>query len=203
MKTFGAAAILAGGKSLRMGFDKQNIIIDTVNNIRLIENQLEILSQEFEEIYVVSRDTSLYKNYNCIAINDIIPGKGPLSGIHSAMNYAKSEYIYFIACDMPDICIDYIKYMKESVINLQCDVCAARDGEYIEPLNSFFSRNLYTRLENYINSDHKSITEFIRQTDCLLIDKEIADNFCPGKDIFLNLNTKEQLNEYIFSRKGI
>ncbi len=200
MKPFGAAAILAGGKSLRMGFDKQNIVIDPVNNIKLIDKQLGILNQEFEEIFIVSQDTELYKDYDCIAINDVIPGKGPLSGIHSAMKYAKSEYIYFIACDMPYICLDYIHFMKESVMNSKCGVCAAQDGQYIEPLNSFFSKKLYDKIEFFINSDRKSITEFIRQTNHLLIEKEIADRFCPEKDIFMNLNTKEQLDDYISRR---
>jgi len=202
MKLFGTAAILAGGKSVRMGFDKQDIIIDPVNNIKLIDEQVEILNQEFDEILIVSHSPSTYKRDNCVLISDIIPGKGPLSGIHAAMKIASSEYIYFIACDMPHICMDYIRYMKESVISSSCDICAVVDGKYTEPLNSFFSKKLFPRVENYIKSDRKSITEFIKQTNCCLIDRNIADRFCPGKDIFMNLNTKEQLDDYIVSRKN-
>ena len=69
------AVILAGGRSTRMGFDKQLIKID---DRFLIEILVEKLSHEFDEIIIISNDHSVYSNMkfesNVIIEKDIING---------------------------------------------------------------------------------------------------------------------------------
>ncbi len=203
MKQFGTAAILAGGKSTRMEFDKQEIIIDPLNNIKLIDEQIRTLKQEFDEILMITNTPALYQDSECTIVVDRISGKGPLGGFHAALEAGKSQYIYFIACDMPYICLDYIRYMKSEISQSGMDACVARQGSFLEPFNSFLSKRVFKQLEAFIAQDKKSIQDFVKNTNCHYIEKHFADEFCSGNDLYFNINTKDQLAHFLASRKGV
>ncbi len=115
MDKFGTAIILAGGKSSRMGFDKQFLII---NEKRVMEIVISKLRAEFKEIIIVTNKPESYKNLADKVVSDIIKGKGPLSGLHAGLKHSSSKYSYFIACDMPNINIEYIRYMKRKWLKM-------------------------------------------------------------------------------------
>ena len=137
MKKFGTALILAGGKSSRMGFDKQFL---EINEKRLIDIIIKKLEEEFDEIIIVTNKPEKYKDFKYKIITDKIVGKGPLSGIHSGLLEAKSQYVFVIACDMPNINMDYIKHMKTSIDNEEIEVCITKYKDGIEPLLGFYSK---------------------------------------------------------------
>jgi len=112
MNKFNTAVILAGGKSSRMGFDKQFL---EINKKRLLDTQIHKLRKEFEEIIVVSNKTTQYIDVNYKIVCDEIKEIGPLGGIHVGLKNSTSKYTYITACDMPIISNDYIRFMKEKI----------------------------------------------------------------------------------------
>ena len=88
-KKFGTAIILAGGKSSRMGFDKQFLQID---DRRIMDDVIHNLEQEFDEIIIVTNKPEEYSNYKHKIVKDIIVGKGPLSGIHVGLKESSSNH---------------------------------------------------------------------------------------------------------------
>ena len=94
-----------------MGFDKQFL---EINEVRIMENLIRELRKEFEDIIIVTNKPEEYKNSRFRIISDEIKEIGPLSGIHVGLKESKSKYVYFIACDMPNINLDYISYMKKN-----------------------------------------------------------------------------------------
>lgn len=194
MKKFGTAVILAGGKSSRMGFDKQLLII---NKRRLMDNLISKLKQEFDEIIIVTNKPEYYKGLGDKIIGDIIVGKGPLCGIHAGLTMSSSEFSYFIACDMPNINLDYIKYMKDSIRDIDTFACITRFGSWIESFNAFYSKKLKIEIEKHLFSGNRSINSLLEKMDVYYISEEEAREFSPNWDMFLNLNTKEDLNNYL------
>lgn len=194
MKKFGTAVILAGGKSLRMGFDKQLLII---NKRRLMDSLIMKLKQEFDEIIIVTNKPEYYKGLGNKIISDIIVGKGPLSGIHAGLTMASSEFSYFIACDMPNINLEYIRYMKDSIKDMDTTACITRFGSWIEPFNAFYSKKLKTEIEKHLFSGNRSINSLLEKMDVHYVSEEEARRFSPDWDMFLNLNTRDDLNEYL------
>lgn len=198
MKKFGSAVILAGGNSSRMGFDKQLI---TVNRIKLIDNIINKLNKEFDEIIIVTNNPEYYKNLKCKVISDEVKGKGPLSGIHVALKNASSEYVYFTACDMPIINNKYIKYIKYKITN-DVDACVTLIRGFVEPFNSFYSKRLIKSIENQFKKEKKSINALIQDKNCIYIKEDEARIFSPDFSMFLNLNTREDLDIYIRKIEG-
>ncbi|WP_025642264.1 molybdenum cofactor guanylyltransferase [Schnuerera ultunensis] len=194
MKKFGTAVILAGGKSTRMGFDKQLL---KINERRLIDNLRRKLNKMFDDIVVVTNRSEYYLGFPDKITKDIIVGKGPLSGIHAGLKASYSQYVYFVACDMPNINLNYIEYMKKELKDLKVKACVTRYGEWIEPFNAFYSKNMIEDIEEHLSNNGRSVNSLISKLPVHYIEEEKAREFSPNWDMFLNLNTKEELNDYL------
>lgn len=194
MKCFGSAIILAGGKSTRMGFDKQLL---RLKERSLTEGLIKRLNKSFEETIVVTNKPELYIGLADKITCDIIPDMGPLSGIHAGLNAASSEYSYVIACDMPQINYKYIQYMKELLEETMPMACITRFGEWIEPFNAFYSRALIRPIEEYLLDGGKAVHRLLVEHEVEYIPEETARKFSPDWEMFFNLNTREDLLRYV------
>lgn len=196
MKEFGTAVILAGGKSTRMGFDKQFLWI---KERRLIDSIRKKLAREFDEIIVVTNKTQYYLWFTDKIIEDKIPNKGPLSGIHAGLVEASSKFVYFIACDMPNINLGYIRFMKGKLKHRDAVACITKYGQWIEPFNAFYSREMIGDIERHLMEDRRSVNSLIKKLPICYIQEEEARTFSPHWDMFLNLNTRKDLEDYLES----
>lgn len=194
MKKFKSAVILAGGKSVRMGFDKQFL---KVNGRRLIDKLILNLYEEFEEIIVVSNTLEDYNGSGFILVRDEILNMGPLGGIHAGLKRASSKYVYFIACDMPNINSEYIRFMKNEIKNISIDACITKVGDRIEPFNAFYSKNVLKDIESDLINGKGSVSYFLEKLNCFFIEEKEARKFSPDWSMFLNLNTREELTDYL------
>lgn len=197
MKDFGTGIILAGGQSSRMGFDKQFL---KINNRRIIDDLTYKLEKEFEEIIIVTNKPGQYQGSKHRIVTDIIVGKGPLSGIHVGLKESSSNYAFVIGCDMPNVNIDYIRYMKDFIGESQGDGCITSLGNSIEPFHGFYSKNIIGKIESYLSSNRRSIAGLINELNFLYIGEDQAREFSPGWDMFSNLNTLEDINRYIHGK---
>ena len=190
---FGTAIILAGGKSSRMGFDKQFLQVD---DRRIMDNLILKLEEEFDEIIIVTNKTEKYKDYKHKIVKDIIVGKGPLSGIHVGLRESSSNYAFVIACDMPNLNRDYIKYMKTKMIGKDLDGCVSLLGDQIEPFHGFYSKNIIIQIEKQLANNMRSVNRLIKGLNFLKISEDEARSFSPNWNMFVNINTQEDLNKY-------
>lgn len=196
MRKFGTAIILAGGKSSRMGFDKQFLKID---QRRLMDSMIHKLSKEFEEIIIVTNKPEHYIGLGHKITGDIIENMGPLGGIHAGLTISSSEYSLIVACDMPNINMDYIKFMKEQIGKYGC---TTRFGSSLEPFISLYSKDVIKNIEEYLESNRRSMHSFIPTIEFNYIEESVAREFSPNWDMFLNLNTRDDLSKFISKSWG-
>ncbi len=190
---FGSAVILAGGKSSRMGFDKQ--FLQAKNSYLLCHHQHQ-LAEVFNQIIVVSNVPELYANTSFELVRDEIPGKGPLGGIHIGLKTARSQQVYLLACDMPNIHLGYIRFMQQRLREAPAQACITRFGDWIEPFNAFYSRSLVPEIKHYLGRGHHSLFHFLKELDTLYIEEQEARRFSPDWSMFLNLNTRENFEAW-------
>ncbi len=190
---FGSAVILAGGKSSRMGFDKQFL---QIKNRYLLRLHGEVLARAFDQLIVVTNTPELYRDTPFTVVSDEIRGGGPLSGIHVGLKAAASRYVYLLACDMPNVNLDYVAYMQGQLQESAAAACVTRFGDWIEPFNAFYSRGLVPAIETYLATGRKSLFQFLRSRDTLYIPEQDARRFSPDWEIFLNLNTREEFERW-------
>ena len=188
MNAFNSAALLAGGASRRMGVDKQLL---HARKDRLFSHILPILAKRFEDVTVVTGRPEIYGGMALRTARDIIPGLGPLSGIHTAVSRAKSEYVYIIACDMPQIDLNYIDYMAGLLSESPAAACVTRKGDWIEPFHGFYGKQALPVMEEDLLAGKSSIYYFLQKIDALYIPEARARRFTPDWSLFCNLNTPE------------
>lgn len=189
------AVIVAGGKSSRMGFDKQCIRLE---GKLLIEQQLISLREVFDEIIIVTNKPEQYKGMNCILTEDELVDFGPLGGIHAGLKAAGSPFCYFIACDMPELNKDYILYMRGLIhsVERKPDAVATRYGDWLEPFNAFYSKALLPYIEKAYLTDGRKISRLLEAVDTLYIEERIARSFSPDWSMFFNINNLADLRRF-------
>jgi len=190
---FGSAVILAGGKSSRMGFDKQFL---QIKNHYLLCHHGKELAKLFKQIIVVTNTPELYRDTPFVLVSDVIPNKGPLGGIHIGLKTATSCQVYFLACDMPNIRLDYIRFMQQRLRDNPAKACITRFGDWIEPFNAFYARDLVPEIEDYLGRGHHSLFQFLKELDTHYIAEDEARRFSPDWGMFLNLNTREDFEAW-------
>lgn len=199
MKEFGTAIILAGGKSSRMGFDKQLL---KINERSLMDRMIQKLSREFEEIIIVSNKPELYIGLSHKITKDILKDMGALGGIHAGLSHSSSRFAFVAACDMPNINMEYVRYLKDRLNDSNSLGCVTKFGDWIEPFCSFYSVGLIKNIEKYLESGRRSVHGLIKDVKISYIEEKDARKFSPNWDMFLNLNTKEDLNKFLLSAGG-
>lgn len=198
MKKLGTAIIMAGGKSSRMGFDKQLI---EIGDRYLIDIIIDDLKRYFEEIIVVSNVKSIHGSRNITVIEDKIKNLGPLGGLHAGLESSRSIYSYVVACDMPYTNTEYIRYMMK-ILNQtdSVDALITRFGEWIEPFNCFYSRNIIKDIEEHISLGQRSVYSLMKKLNVTYINEKTARCFSPQWNMFKNLNTKDDLRKYFIEQ---
>ncbi|MDP4146810.1 MAG: molybdenum cofactor guanylyltransferase [Bacillota bacterium] len=194
MELFKTAVILAGGKSSRMGFDKQFL---KINEKKLMDTLIEALTEEFREIILVTNKPEEYAKASYKIVSDEIKEMGPLGGLHIGLKESSSKYVYFLACDMPNINLAYIRFMKEQIKHIGIDACVTKRGDKIEPFHGFYSKDLVQVIEQQLRENKRSLFSLVSRVNTLYIEENTAREYSRDLSIFLNLNTTADLEQYI------
>ncbi|AKX95016.1 putative molybdenum cofactor guanylyltransferase [Moorella thermoacetica] len=180
--------ILAGGKSSRMGTNKALLPVGAKT---MIETIISVLRPLFPEIIVVTNEPELYQHLEVRLVKDIIPAKGPLSGIHAGLSVSPYKYNFVVACDMPFIEPKLISYMVEHADGY--DVVVPRAGEYLEPLHAVYSKNCIPFIEDCLKKNVTKIIAFYPEIRLYCLDVEVLRRFGDVTRMFFNLNTPADL----------
>ena len=187
-----SAAILCGGKSCRMGFDKAFL---QEGDSYLLQHNATRLRSMFERVMLVSDTAEKFADYDvfdsCRIVTDHYPGTGPLGGICTALEESKDPYVFVMACDMPGPNLNLVEQMRSRLGEAQVVVCE-HEGRF-ETLFAFYHRSclpVFTRMigENILKP-RRAFDELRVVT--LHLPPERADTS------FINLNTPEDLSRYL------
>lgn len=185
-----SAAILAGGKSSRMNYENKAFL--KYENKYFIERIIEALV-DYDEIIIIANNPEEYKGLGCNIFKDIYPDQGPLSGIHSALNNIKNEYCLVVACDMPFINRDVVKYLGS--IKEEYEILIPKVEERLQPLCAIYKKSCEKFIEKELKKNNNKLIKV-----CLGFNIKVVKNFpiiekIHKKDIknFYNINT---LDEY-------
>lgn len=188
------AAVLAGGRGKRLGMDKTTLEID---GERILDRILGVLGGIFPRVLLVTQGSGLpaedMPGDMVKVVSDLLPGKGPLGGIYTALEYSASPYVFVMGCDMP--------YPNPGLIRLLLsrapgwEAVVPRRGTYIEPLFAVYSRDIRGRVRQRLERGRLKIHEALDELHVRYLEEEEIAALDPGFLSFFNVNTPGDLEE--------
>ena len=194
------SVILTGGKSSRMGYENKSFLkFNNKNFIEILTNSLK--DKSYEIIINANRDIQKYEELGYRVVKDKIEGyKGPLAGLHSALDLYKNadEDLWFalFPTDAPIINTKIIDIFL-SISKKNNNAYISKINNIIEPMFSFWSLKIYKNLENVLlNNDGYKIMKFADEIGFDFV------NFTKDKKVeFFNVNDKDDYTEFLSFRE--
>lgn len=183
-----SVAIMAGGKSTRMGTNKAFI---PFRDRPMIEHVIERVTDLGDELYIITNDHDPYRYLGLPSFGDIYLGHGPLGGLHSALYHASWDRLLVVACDMPWLNRDLLKYLI--TFGGSADGIVPRWGRFPEPLHALYGKTCLAPIEACLDAGDLKIVSFYSKVKIRFLEREEIGRFDPLGRSFANVNTPEDL----------
>ncbi|HSW56814.1 MAG TPA: molybdenum cofactor guanylyltransferase [Dehalococcoidales bacterium] len=184
--------VLAGGKSNRLGRDKK---YEVVGGQPLLERVVSILSTFGSEIILVTGEKTTLRadlNYSRIKIvTDLYPNRGSAGGIYSGLSASSAFHNLVVACDMPFLNLDLLRYLLD--VRSNYDLVVFRHESFFEPLHAVYSKNCLPHLEHILKNNLR-IIELLKYASVRFIRLEEIERFDPRRLSFFNVNSAVDLD---------
>ncbi len=191
-KTPFSLAIIAGGQSRRMGRDKAFVELGGKALIQRVIERSANLGQS--ETILITNKPAQYAHLGLPMFRDILPDKGSLGGIYTALARANNPAVLVLACDMPFIHTELLRFMIEQVSE-DTDIVVPRVEAYPQGLHAIYKKTCIAPIAEQLAANRLKIIRFYDQMRVRYLDEADYAPFDPQGRSFANLNTPEELAE--------
>lgn len=194
-------AILAGGKSSRMGTDKALLEFEGKQFITQIAEELSWFD---ERIIARGNNSGLEGKVErgWKVIPDLYPDHGPIGGLHAALSACRSDALFVVTCDMPLIERELVRelcdQMQEADFDEErvdaCDVViSVGEGGKIHPLCGVYRKSVLPVLEEQIVLDQNRMMAALKKLRVNYVD---IDSPAQEKQLS-NINTPQEYESLV------
>ena len=182
------AVILTGGESKRMGSDKASVVLSGKSLLGHVLAQVEPL---FSDILISVREKRPDIVYPQIV--DSSKQRGPMVGIKSALEAAKTEWVFVIACDMPLISTGLIQHLAG--LRNQHDAVVPFVFDRPQPLFGFYNKTCLPLMEDRMKQGQRSMIRLLDDLDTHLLSEQQVRVMDPEFKSLLSLDTMEDVKK--------
>ncbi len=183
-----SAVILAGGRSQRMGQEKAWL---DAGGQPLILRVVERLQDMAAEIITVRSPTSAPNPLlPGRSVEDRYPGAGPLAGIHAGLSAAQTSWIFAVACDMPFLNRELIRYL--ALLRPGHDAVVPYPMGRPEPLHAFYHRRCLPTMDAHLRRGQRALFALLADLDTRAVSRSEIAVFDHDLRSFTNINTPEE-----------
>lgn len=187
-----SAAILAGGLSSRMG---QNKALLEVGGQPIVERVLARVREVVSgEVMIIANEREPYQYLGLPVYRDIIPHKGPLGGLYTALSHSGEDHALVVSCDQPFLSVPLMDYLVGLRSEYDVVVPLNRDG-YPQSMYAVYSRGCIEPIRRRLAADRLKVIGFYPDVRVREVAGEEIDQFDPERLSFFNVNTPEDLEE--------
>jgi molybdopterin-guanine dinucleotide biosynthesis protein A len=181
------AVILAGGSSSRMRSNKAFL---PFRGERFIERIFRKVSEIFPEVILVTNTPELYRFLPCRIVADRYPGMGSLAGIQAGLAESATEYIFVVACDMPDLNGELIRHLISRAKG--SDVVIPESESGLEPLHAIYGKGCLGAMNEALSSGKGKIIACFHRLRVEVVSRREIAGIDPSFRSFRNINTPEE-----------
>jgi molybdopterin-guanine dinucleotide biosynthesis protein A len=183
-----SAAIMAGGKSRRMGRDKA--WLDLGDGRPIVQRVIEVMHEVADEVFLVANDER-FATLGLRVVPDRFPEGGALGGITTGVGAATHDVVLVAACDMPFLRPEVFRLLVER--SGDHDVVMPKVGEDFEALHALYTKACLPAMERALASGKMRIISFFGDVRVLELGEDELRRVDPELRSFTNVNTPEEL----------
>lgn len=195
-----SVAVLAGGKSSRMGVDKAFV---QVRGRPLIEDLLQDLAGLGAEAFIVTNQPDPYRYLGVPLFGDVQPDQGALGGLYSALHHSTQPRTLCVACDMPFVVRPLLEHLAalsagfDAVVPRLPPAGGAADGRLeAEPFRAVYARAAcLAPIRAALQAGRLRVISFFPDVRVRFVDPAELERFDPQHRSFFNVNTPEDLEQ--------
>ncbi len=181
--------LLAGGQARRMGGADKGLLM--LGGRPLAAWGLQRLAAQVGEVMIsANRNHAHYEKLGVSVISDSVSGyAGPLAGMLAGLGKASQDWVLNAPCDSPLLAKDYAARMYTAGKSGEFDAVVAHDGKRLQPVFMMLNRQSQPSLEAFLAGGGRKIDLWLEDVSHTKVD------FSDQEDMFLNVNTPEDLEE--------
>jgi molybdopterin-guanine dinucleotide biosynthesis protein A len=164
----------------------------------LVQRVLSRVRHLAGELIVVTNRPEDYAFLNLPLVPDVLPGRGALGGLYTALHAASQPLVAVIACDMPFASPDLLALQQEFLLEKQVDAVIPRTEGGLEPFHSIYRRSSCLPLVEQVLNDGKwRVDSWLSRAQVhFLTYQEVSARLAVSleeyQQAFWNLNTPEE-----------
>lgn len=183
-------AVLAGGKSLRY---PPNKLLVPWKGKPLIFHTLSRIIHSLSHTIIVASDNEVFSFLQLPVFTDIYPNKGPLGGIHTALHFSTTPFVWIVAGDMIYIDPKILNLLLEKSKDTDCVIPINPDGQF-EPLCGLYRKTCLSVVDEIIqNTENPSVLLLYKEVKVKTISWRDITRSGLTKSIFTNINIPDDL----------
>jgi molybdenum cofactor guanylyltransferase len=179
-----AVVILAGGRSSRMGEDKSFLPLHGEPVIQHVIRRVKTLGFP---ILLSTNQPEAYQQLNLPMFPDVIPERGSLGGLYSALIHSPAAYTLCVACDMPFLNPDLLRELI--ALRSGCDVVVPRIDGRPQGLHAVYSQSCRLSIRRRIERGDLKISQLYADLRTRFVEEDHLRRFDPELRSFVNINT--------------
>jgi len=157
-----AGAVLAGGKSSRMGRFKEGIALR--DRRPMIEHVISTLSSVCDTVIIAGACSGydVTKSAGVRRIPDNYPGQGPLAGLEALLGSGIADGYLIAACDQPLITSQILRMLVDG--DRAIPACFTDAGTATYPLPAYYPGSLFRVAQSELYAGRRSLVGFLSRT---------------------------------------
>ena len=175
-----------------MGRDKAFVKLADKPLIQHVIERSQNLGQT--ETILIANQPERYRHLGLLVFSDVCPNKGSLGGIYTALTYAQSPHTLVIACDMPFIKTELLRFMIAQISDA-IDIVAPRVGGYPQGLHAIYSQSCRQPIQKQLAANRLKVIRFYDRMRVRYLDEADYEPYDADGRSFVNLNTPKELQQ--------
>jgi len=179
--------ILAGGRARRMGGQDKGLI--QLARKPMIEYVLNAIEPQVDAIIInANRNQKVYGKYGFTVVADQIEDYcGPLAGMASGLQAAKTPFVVTVPCDSPLIPDDLVQKLYSTLQDEDAEICTALSNGRLQPVFTLMKSKLLNSMLDFLNNGERKIDKWFEKHRLAIAD------FSEQPETFININSAEEL----------
>ncbi len=186
-------AILAGGRSSRMGSNKALLGLSHAGPTVIEMVVARLAAAGLHEPLLVTNSPEEYSFLGLQSVPDDIEGAGALGGILTALNHSRQSRTFIVACDMPLLNAELIAFMLTLPADYDALVPKWDDNGQVrvETLHAIYSVRCADVIRKQISLGRLKVSDFLDHVNVRYVGEEIKlhDSLLQS---FYNVNTSQE-----------